>query len=172
MRGRSSRTGACEHARSGVWSCVEFTQLAKRLGQIVSPRLYFRHDTIRPGICASDRPSGSRSRVLPGRTGLADGGYPGPHGKYRPRVGLEDAPEPSSPVSVSDPMLSATLRRLIQTLPDRPRMVVILRYQEDMEPAEIAQAMEIPIGTVKSILHRALSLLRGKMEREQKGARK
>ena len=62
--------------------------------------------------------------------------------------------------------------RLIQTLPDRPRMVVILRYQEEMEPTEIAQMMDIPIGTVKSMLHRALALLRGKMEREQKGAGK
>ena len=92
--------------------------------------------------------------------------------KYRPRVGLEDAPEPSSPANHGDPMLSATLERLIQTLPDRPRMVVILRYQEEMEPLEIAQMMDIPIGTVKSMLHRALALLRGKMEREQKGAGK
>ncbi len=91
--------------------------------------------------------------------------------KYRPRVGLEAAPEPSMVPRTADPFLTETLDRLIRTLPEKPRMVVILRYQEDMEPTEIAETMNIPIGTVKSILHRALALLKGKMERERKGAR-
>jgi len=37
-----------------------------------------------------------------------------------------------------------------------------------LEPAEIADLLEIPVGTVKSSLHRALALLRGKMERAGK----
>ena len=91
--------------------------------------------------------------------------------KYRPKVGLEAAPEPSIAPGYGDPLLSGMLDRLIQTLPDKPRIIVILRYQEEMEPSEIAAMLNIPVGTVKSMLHRALVLLRGKMEREQKGAR-
>ncbi len=91
--------------------------------------------------------------------------------KYRPKVGLEAAPEPSMVPRTADPFLTEMLDRLIRTLPEKPRMVIILRYQEDMEPTEIAETMNIPVGTVKSILHRALALLRGKRERERKEAR-
>jgi RNA polymerase sigma-70 factor (ECF subfamily) len=62
-------------------------------------------------------------------------------------------------------MLGETLRRLIATLPETPRMVMILRYQEDLDPAEIGQAMEMPVATVKSHLQRSLALLREKLAR-------
>jgi RNA polymerase sigma-70 factor (ECF subfamily) len=94
--------------------------------------------------------------------------------KSRPRVSLteylEHAPEPAANgPAAADPMLADMLRRLIATLPERSRMIVILRFQEDLEPAEIAEMMDIPLGTVKSNLHRSLLLLRGKLERERKG---
>ncbi|MBM3734424.1 MAG: sigma-70 family RNA polymerase sigma factor [Acidobacteria bacterium] len=89
--------------------------------------------------------------------------------RLRPRSGLESAPEPSSPASHADPLLSSLLARLVDALPDRARMAVILRYQEDMDLGEIASAMNIPAGSVKSTLHRALALLRGKLERTTAG---
>jgi RNA polymerase sigma-70 factor (ECF subfamily) len=93
--------------------------------------------------------------------------------KLRPRISLtgylERAPEPASPEPEADPMRDRMLRRLVAALPERPRMIVILRFQEDLEPAEIAALLEIPLGTVKSNLHRALALLRAKMERERRG---
>jgi len=93
--------------------------------------------------------------------------------KLRPRVSLteylERAPEPASNDRVADPLLAGVLRRLIARLPERSRMIVILRFQEDLEPAEIAEMLSIPLGTVKSNLHRSLALLRGKLERERKG---
>ena len=51
----------------------------------------------------------------------------------------------------------------------RSRMIVILRFQEDLEPGEIAEMLGIPLGTVKSNLHRSLALLRARLERERKG---
>ena len=90
--------------------------------------------------------------------------------KYRPKVGLESAPEPFTSPKQADPFLSAALDRLIGGLPPKPRIIVVLRYQEEMEPSEIAETLNLPVGTVKSILHRALALLRGKMDRERKGA--
>lgn len=93
--------------------------------------------------------------------------------KLRPRISLteylERAPEPSARFAEGDPLLAGVLRRLIARLPERSRMIVILRFQEEMEPAEIAGMLDIPLGTVKSNLHRSLALLRGKLERERKG---
>jgi RNA polymerase sigma-70 factor, ECF subfamily len=63
----------------------------------------------------------------------------------------------------SDPMLSKRLRQVVATLPDKMRMVVVLRYQEDAGLEEIAQAMRIPVNTVKSTLHRAHAILREKI---------
>jgi len=62
-------------------------------------------------------------------------------------------------------MLGNTLRRLLATLPETPRMAMILRYQEDLGPTEIAEAMGIPVATVKSHIQRSLALLRAKLER-------
>lgn len=82
-------------------------------------------------------------------------------------LALEDAPEPASAPAESDPFLTETLRKLTASLPERARMVVLLRYQEDLAPAEIAETMDIPLNSVKSCLHRALAVLREKLERTQ-----
>jgi len=83
----------------------------------------------------------------------------------RPQVALADVAEPVAETPVRDPMLGETLRRLIATLPETPRMVMVLRYQEDLDPAEIGQVMEMPVSTVKSHLQRSLALLREKLAR-------
>jgi RNA polymerase sigma-70 factor (ECF subfamily) len=44
-------------------------------------------------------------------------------------------------------------------------MVVILRYQEDLDPSEIARLLEMPVATVKSHLQRSLDILRDKLAR-------
>lgn len=89
----------------------------------------------------------------------------GRRSRLRPRVGLEDAPEPSTPAPDGDPLLSARLRKLVASLPEKPRMVMILRYQEDLDPAEIAETLGMPVRTVKSHLQRSLAMLREKFAR-------
>jgi RNA polymerase sigma-70 factor, ECF subfamily len=79
---------------------------------------------------------------------------------------LEDVQEPAAPTSAGDVLLAEALRRLIGTLPEQPRMVMILRYQEDMDAAEIGEALEMPVGTVKSHIQRSLKLLREKLSRK------
>ena len=66
--------------------------------------------------------------------------------------------EPVAHAASSDPMLTRMLRRLVATLPEAPRMAMVLRYQEDLDPAEISEVMGIPVGTVKSHLQRSLAL--------------
>jgi RNA polymerase sigma-70 factor (ECF subfamily) len=54
------------------------------------------------------------------------------------------------------------LEELLQTLPEAMRVVVVLRYQEEMLPDEIAKLLGQPVATVKSTLQRGLQLLRRK----------
>jgi len=62
-------------------------------------------------------------------------------------------------------MLRERLRKLVQSLPEKARTVMILRYQEDLDPEEIARTLEMPVRTVKSHLQRSLALLREKLSR-------
>ncbi len=58
--------------------------------------------------------------------------------------------------------LGARLEQLLTTLPEAQRAALVLRYQEDMLPDEIAAVMDAPLATVKSHLQRGLKLLRAK----------
>jgi len=49
---------------------------------------------------------------------------------------------------------------VLKILPDEQREVLLLRFVDDMELQEISTALNIPTGTVKSRLHRALQALR------------
>ena len=85
--------------------------------------------------------------------------------KVRPQVSLEDVPEPAIDATENDLFLSEMLRREVDTLPEKARLVVILRYQEDLDPGEIASVLDMPLNTVKSHLRRSLSSLRDKLSR-------
>jgi RNA polymerase sigma-70 factor (ECF subfamily) len=54
---------------------------------------------------------------------------------------------------------------LVASLPEKPRMVMVLRYQEDLMPEEIAGVLDMPVRTVKSHLQRSLAMLREKFDR-------
>jgi RNA polymerase sigma-70 factor, ECF subfamily len=58
--------------------------------------------------------------------------------------------------------LGSRLESLLATLPEPQRAALILRYQEDLTPEEIASTLESPLATVKSNLQRGLKLLRAK----------
>ena len=90
------------------------------------------------------------------------------HSRYeqrRPQSPLDDAPEPAVPANEGDPLLADMLRQLVAELPENARLVMILRYQEDLEPAEISKVLDMPVNTVKSHLRRSLALLRDKLSR-------
>jgi RNA polymerase sigma-70 factor (ECF subfamily) len=60
--------------------------------------------------------------------------------------------------------LASRVERLLATLPDAQRAALVLRYQEDLTPEEIAATLGAPLATVKSHLQRGLKLLRAKAE--------
>ena len=85
----------------------------------------------------------------------------------RPQVSLEDVAEPQAPDCMKDPLVERMLQRLVGALPEKARMIVILRYQEDLEPVEIAEVLGMPLNTVKSHLRRSLAILREKVARQE-----
>jgi RNA polymerase sigma-70 factor (ECF subfamily) len=58
--------------------------------------------------------------------------------------------------------VEARLEELLRALPEAMRVAVVLRYQEDMLPEEIAALLRQPVATVKSHLQRGLQMLRRK----------
>ncbi|HVN93989.1 MAG TPA: sigma-70 family RNA polymerase sigma factor [Terracidiphilus sp.] len=58
--------------------------------------------------------------------------------------------------------LGDRVERLLATLPEAQRAALVLRYQEDLTPEEIAATLDAPLATVKSNLQRGLKLLRAK----------
>jgi RNA polymerase sigma-70 factor (ECF subfamily) len=68
--------------------------------------------------------------------------------------------------------LGARLEQLLATLPESQRAVLILRYQEDLTPEEIAATLQAPVATVKSNLQRGLKLLRSCGRRSSDGLRR
>jgi RNA polymerase sigma-70 factor (ECF subfamily) len=85
--------------------------------------------------------------------------------KHRKSLALDSIPEPVSEFSPGDPLMTRRLLRVVASLPPKARIVVILRYQEDLEPEEIARVLGWRLNTVKSQLQRSLAMLREKLGR-------
>jgi RNA polymerase sigma-70 factor (ECF subfamily) len=60
---------------------------------------------------------------------------------------------------------SALLARAIAELPERYRVPLRLRYQQELGFERIAAELDLPLNTVRVRVHRALKLLRGRMAR-------
>ncbi|MFA5229520.1 MAG: RNA polymerase sigma factor [Candidatus Paceibacterota bacterium] len=56
------------------------------------------------------------------------------------------------------------LTKLVSQMDEKHRLVLILRYFNDLPNNAIAEILDIPIGTVKSRLHNALASLRKKWD--------
>ena len=80
-------------------------------------------------------------------------------------VELDGVSEPATSGGSGDVLMQQAVRRFVATLPATPRLIVTLRYQEDLDPTEIAEVLEMPLNTVKSHLRRSLTILREKVGR-------
>lgn len=75
---------------------------------------------------------------------------------------LDAVAELEAPAEDNDLLMDRRLRQFIAQLPAMPRAVLLLRYQEDLDPPEIAMTLGLPLNTVKSHLRRSLALLRSR----------
>ncbi len=119
-----------------------FLQLHRNLGQIESPahlKFWLRRVASHRAIDAARRR------------------------RWWPKFGLDEIPEPAIRPPQADPLLLRRLSKVIRTLPETQRVIVVLRYQEDLDPSEISEVLDMPVATVKSYLHRALEMLRKKL---------
>lgn len=87
--------------------------------------------------------------------------------KVELREATKASPLKEAPAVVADGEEAAILRRCVDGLPETQRDTLILRIYEDMSYAEIAVAMERPIGTVKANYHHAIKNLREKMKNNE-----
>ncbi|HXH61885.1 MAG TPA: sigma-70 family RNA polymerase sigma factor [Fimbriimonadaceae bacterium] len=82
----------------------------------------------------------------------------------------EDAAEPIAPAEQSperlvfDEMLPGEVERALAEVPDVFRTAVILSDIEGMSYDEVAEATDVPVGTVRSRLARGRAILRGLLE--------
>lgn len=86
--------------------------------------------------------------------------------KRRPSVDVDELADVLPAPDVGSP--HADLYRLLQTLPAAQREVVVLRFVDDFSLQQIAEALSIPLGTVKSRLHNALESMRKRTTDEPK----
>jgi RNA polymerase sigma-70 factor, ECF subfamily len=61
----------------------------------------------------------------------------------------------------------ATVWRAVETLSERQRSIFLLRFVEELELPEIAEAMRMNVNTVKSHLYRALSVVKRQVGEER-----
>ena len=84
----------------------------------------------------------------------------------RHEVGVDAAGEvPAAEVAAREPVGDEVLSALMR-LPLEQRAAVVLRYVLELTPGEIAQALDVPRGTVNSRLRRGLDALAGLLEGE------
>ena len=74
--------------------------------------------------------------------------------------GEENLDEIPTTISDDSPEHRSELAVVLNILPEQQREVLLMRFVDDMDLKEIAAALDIPIGTIKSRLHRALNTLR------------
>ena len=80
--------------------------------------------------------------------------------KHRRMINNESLPQEDAVVSVPPSETAEELAAVLSVLPDGQREVLLMRFIDGMTLQEIAAALAIPVGTVKSRLHNALEVLR------------
>jgi RNA polymerase sigma-70 factor (ECF subfamily) len=84
-----------------------------------------------------------------------------------PSLEADDQPDPGESVlEVLERQETAEhMRWALSRLPAMDREIIALRYLEELKTTELAQRLDIPIGTVKARIHRALARLKVLLER-------
>lgn len=82
-----------------------------------------------------------------------------------------DIPSPDAPLTSQE--RTQILQEAIADLPEKYRVVIELRHEKEMEYQDIAEELDLPLGTVKAHLFRAraqlLKRLQGKIEHFREG---
>jgi RNA polymerase sigma-70 factor (ECF subfamily) len=85
----------------------------------------------------------------------------------RDRETAETQQSPPAGAAVEVAEWRRSLWGYVARLPDGQRQALVLRFSEHLQYDEVAEALEIPLGTVKSRLFHALASLRQMMADDQ-----
>jgi len=72
--------------------------------------------------------------------------------------------QPSPEEQAMDGITREYIRKKVASLPDKFRLPLYLYYMEELSVKDISRTLHIPVGTVKSRLHRAKKILRERLE--------
>lgn len=84
----------------------------------------------------------------------------------RAAVPLDAAPEPGGRDRAFDELaMRDEVQKALETLPEHYRLVIAAHYLQGVQYEALAEAMGVPLGTVKTHLHRAKKMLREALTR-------
>ncbi|NOR21913.1 MAG: sigma-70 family RNA polymerase sigma factor [Candidatus Aminicenantes bacterium] len=78
---------------------------------------------------------------------------------------LPDQPVSINPEEVNQTDMGRDIAQAMARLPDRQRRVFVLKEIAEFKQAEISNILGIPLGTVKSLMHRAVRRLRRELSK-------
>ncbi|MFN8421439.1 MAG: RNA polymerase sigma factor [Anaerolineae bacterium] len=139
------RLSGGERTLAEDWVQESFMRLLRQISQYVYPRPFKPYLYAIATNIARDHFKSAASRT---------GSLPLDYADHM----VADQPSPEQTVAADQQVQQVILT--LRQLPDQQRETVILRYYEEWSLAEIAAALDIPIGTVKSRLSLALKRLR------------
>lgn len=84
---------------------------------------------------------------------------------FRREIQVDQLPEIPVDAPETDPLLQEGITRIIASLPEKSRAVLVLRFGEDMNAEEISRTLQMPVGTVWSHLQRGMAMIRQKTTR-------
>lgn len=97
--------------------------------------------------------------------------------RRRPKASALSIEDDMKTDTITDPkagmtrnLLAYHVKKIILSLPDKLRPVFLLYHYQGMSYQEIASALGIPLGTVKSRMHEAVKLLAVKLKEMEVGA--
>ena len=77
------------------------------------------------------------------------------------------SPRPGPERQAAGKQMAAALGRALARLTDRQRAAILLRHQQGLSYPEVADALGVPQGTAKTLVHRGVLTLRGILEARQ-----
>jgi RNA polymerase sigma-70 factor (sigma-E family) len=128
-------TGGDQHAAEDLVQSA-LSKALPRWGRIETPEAYVRQAMYRHQVSWWRRPTN------------------------RNEAAYADPPEVHAPDHSSATDLRLVLRQALGTLTQRQRTVLVLRYLEDMSERDVAEALGVTVGTVRSTAFRSLAQLR------------
>jgi RNA polymerase sigma-70 factor (ECF subfamily) len=83
---------------------------------------------------------------------------------YLAQLDAEPVTESQVEVQIDRRQLEDALAKVLDAIPPPLRILFSLRYEEDLTVPQIAKIQELPEGTVKSRLHKTMSIIRNKLK--------